>query len=123
MNSSPERSLLAKFMANAGFNVNPECAPVASQPSPQQIADGTRFLAHELRGTAHYVPDITALTRGPARVVVGIGAASGDLLTYRTSLALAERLGTTPVEFPGDHGGFLGHPSKFADVLRKAFAG
>jgi pimeloyl-ACP methyl ester carboxylesterase len=114
---------MGKFMANAGFDVNPKGAPVAPQPSPQQLADGTRFLAHELRSTAHYVPDITALTRGPARVVVGIGAASGGLVTYRTSLALADRLGTAPVEFPGDHGGFLGHPSKFAHVLRKVFAG
>jgi pimeloyl-ACP methyl ester carboxylesterase len=114
---------MGKFMANVGFDMTPEGAPVASQPSPQQIADGTRFLAHELRGTAHYVPDIAALTGGPARVVVGIGAASGGLLTYRTSVALADRLGTTPVEFPGDHGGFLRHPGKFAEVVRKVFAG
>jgi pimeloyl-ACP methyl ester carboxylesterase len=110
---------MGKFMANAGFDVNPEGAPVVSEPSPQQIAHGTRFLAHELRGTAGYLPDIAALTRGPARVVVGIGAASGGLLTYRTSIALAEQLGTTPVEFPGDHGGFIGQPAEFAETLRR----
>lgn len=114
---------MGKFMVNAGFDVNSEGAPAGSQPSPQQIADATRFLTHELRGTAHFVPDMPALTRGPARVVIGIGADSGGLLTYRTSRALADRLGTTPVEFPGNHGGFLEHPSKFADVLRKVFAG
>ena len=109
---------MAKFMANAGFDVNPEGAPVVSEPSPQQIAHGTRFLAHELRGTASYLPDIAALARGPARVVVGIGAASGNLLTYRTSMALAEQLGTPPIEFPGDHGGFIGEPEEFAKKLR-----
>ena len=113
---------MAKFMANAGFDVNPEGAPVVSEPSPQQIAHGTRFLAHELRGTARYLPDIAALTRGPARVVVGLGAASGGLLTYRTSVALAERLGTPPVEFPGDHGGFIGQPVEFAKTLRRVLA-
>jgi pimeloyl-ACP methyl ester carboxylesterase len=113
---------MAKFMANAGFDVNPDGAPVASEPSPEQIAHGTRFLAHELRGTAQYLPDIAALTRGPARVVVGIGAASGGLLTYRTSLALADRLGSAPVEFPGDHGGFLGQPEQFAETLRRVLA-
>lgn len=113
---------MAKFMANAGFDVNPEGAPVVSEPSPQQIAHGTRFLAHELRGTASYVPDIAALTRGPARVVVGIGAASGGLLAYRTSLALAEQLGKSPVEFPGDHGGFIGQPGEFAKTLRSVLA-
>ena len=113
---------MAKFMANAGFDVKPEGAPVVSEPSPDQIAHGTRFLAHELRGTARYVPDIAALTRGPAKVVVGIGAASGGLLTYRTSVALADQLGTSPVEFPGDHGGFIGQPAEFAQTLRAVLA-
>jgi pimeloyl-ACP methyl ester carboxylesterase len=114
---------MAKFMTNVGFDVKPEGAPVMSEPSPQQIAQGARFLAHELRGTARYLPDIAALTRGPARVVVGIGAGSGRLLTYRTSVALAEQLGTEPVEFPGDHGGFIGQPTKFAATLRKVLTG
>ena len=113
---------MAKFMANAGFDVHPEGAPVVSEASSQQIAHGTRFLAHELRGTARYLPDIAALTRGPARVVVGIGAASGGLLTYRTSVALAEQLGIPPVEFPGDHGGFIGQPVEFAKTLRRVLA-
>lgn len=28
-------------------------------------------------------------------------------------------LGTRPVEFPGDHAGFLGDPTGFAEALRK----
>ena len=111
---------MARFMANAGFNANHEGAPVVSEPSPEQVAHGTRFIAHELRGTARYLPDIAALTRGPARVVVGIGAASGGLLTSRTSTALAERLGAPAVQFPGDHGGFIGQPTEFANTLRRA---
>ena len=113
---------MAMFMANVGFDVNPEGAPAVSEPSPQQIAHGTRFLAHELRGTAGYLPDIAALTRSRARVVVGIGAASGGLLTFRTSTALADQLGTPPVEFPGDHSGFIGQPEEFAKALREVLA-
>jgi pimeloyl-ACP methyl ester carboxylesterase len=113
---------MTKFMINAGFDVNAHAAPVTPEPSSQQLADGTRFITHELRGTAAYLPDIAALTRGPARVVVGIGAASGGLITHRTSVALAERLGGRPVEFPGDHGGFLSAPREFADVLRAALS-
>ena len=37
-------------------------------------------------------------------------------------MALCERLGSTPVEFPGDHGGFIGLPAEFADILRKVLA-
>ena len=36
---------------------------------------------------------------------------------------LAERLGSEPVEFPGDHGGFLGLPAEFAEVVEKVLAG
>ncbi|WP_046470454.1 alpha/beta fold hydrolase [Allosalinactinospora lopnorensis] len=110
-----------KFMANAGFGGDAEDAPAPppGEPSEQDLADGARFFAHELRGTVRYVPDTAALAAGPARVVVGIGAASSHLLTYRTSTALAALLGTPPVEFPGDHGGFLGQPKEFAEALRK----
>ncbi|GAA3543037.1 alpha/beta hydrolase [Nonomuraea rosea] len=119
----------AKFMANAGFEDGGEGAPTApptgppGEPSEQTLADGARFFAHELRGTTRYVPDVAALTAGPARVVVGIGAGSRSLVTYRTSEALAGLLGTEPVEFPGDHGGFIGHAAEFGEVLRKVLIG
>lgn len=119
---------MMKFMVNAGFGAgdpDAEGAPIpgpAPEPAPQQIANATRFILHELRGTARYQPDIAALREGPARVVVGIGAASEGLITYRTSMALAGLLGVTPVEFPGGHGGFMETPSEFADVLRATLA-
>jgi hypothetical protein len=52
--------------------------------------------------------------------VVGIGVDSGQLLTHRTSVALCELLGVAPMEFPGDHGGFMGAPKEFAETLRSA---
>jgi pimeloyl-ACP methyl ester carboxylesterase len=110
-----------KFMASAGFVMGDEgAAPPPGGFTEQDLANSARFFAHELRGTARYVPDIPALTAGGTRVVVGIGAKSGNLVTYKTSVALAERLGVTPVEFPGDHGGFVGQPKEFAEALRKA---
>lgn len=105
-----------RFMAGAGFDddVPP---PVQGEPSAQELADGAHFFAHEIRGTTRYLPDIAALTAGPGRVVVGIGADSDRLSTYPTSMALARLLGTPPVEFPGDHGGFIAQPEEFAEVL------
>jgi pimeloyl-ACP methyl ester carboxylesterase len=113
-----------KFMATAGFVGDDDGAPVPppGEPSLQDIANSARFFAHELRGTTRYLPDIAALKAGPARVVVGVGADSGNLSTYRTSAALADLLGSPTVEFPGDHGGFLGQPVEFAEVLRKVLA-
>jgi pimeloyl-ACP methyl ester carboxylesterase len=114
-----------KFMAIAGFDSSGEAAPAppSGPPSEQDLLDGARFLAHELRPTTRYQPDVSALKAGPARVVVGIGADSGALITDRTSRVLADLLGTPPVEFPGDHGGFIGQTAQFADTLGKVLAG
>jgi pimeloyl-ACP methyl ester carboxylesterase len=110
-----------KFMVNAGFDMsNPEGAemPTPPEPSEDERREAARFFNHELRPTTRYLPDIDALKTSSSRVVIGIGADSGRLLTYRTSVALCDLLGSTPVEFPGDHGGFLGAPDAFADTLR-----
>ncbi|MFE3249218.1 alpha/beta fold hydrolase [Streptomyces sp. NPDC059209] len=116
----------AKFMAFAGLDAGTESGAPAeppAEPSPQDMADGARFLGHELRGTARYLPDIEALKAGPARVVIGVGATSGPLVTYRTSAELAALLASAPAEFPGGHGGFVETPGEFAEVLRKVLAG
>jgi pimeloyl-ACP methyl ester carboxylesterase len=113
-----------KFLANAGFDMtDPDSGAPMPEPSPdeqaKQLADMTRFFDHEMRDTIAYRPDIAALTNGSSRVLIGIGADSRQLLTYRTSIALCEQLGSVPVEFPGDHGGFIGAPGEFADRLRE----
>jgi hypothetical protein len=101
--------------------VRPRARPGSRRSATSPTAPS--FFLHELRGTTRYVPDVAALAAGPARVLVGVGAASGRLLTCRTSAVLAELLGTPPVEFPGDHGGFLERPAECADVLRKVLTG
>jgi len=124
-----------KFMQNAGFDSantsagasgseddGHEAQPQPGEPSAQDISDSTRFFAHELRGTTRYLPDVAALTDERTRVIVGIGADSGQLVTYRTSTALADLIGATTVEFPGDHGGFLGRPGEFAGVLDRVLS-
>jgi pimeloyl-ACP methyl ester carboxylesterase len=111
-----------QFMMTAGFDMSAPAdgAPVEAPPEPteQDIREAARFFNHELRPTTRYLPNVDALKNGPSRVVIGVGADSGRLLTYGTSVALCELLGSTPVEFPGDHGGFLGAPTEFADTLR-----
>jgi pimeloyl-ACP methyl ester carboxylesterase len=111
------------FMHNAGFDVSAgDAPPGAAEPSEDDVRQAARFFEIDLRPTTRYVPDIDALKNGPTRVVVGIGVDSGQLLTYRTSVALCELLGTAPVEFPGDHGGFMGAPKEFADVLHRVLS-
>jgi hypothetical protein len=110
-------------MAHAGLG-NP-AAPDADaprwEPSPGQLArmhaTTDMFLAHLLRPTTSYQPDIAALQAAPTRIVVGVGTTSTGQLANRTAMALATQLGTRVAEFPGDHGGFLAFPEQFSRLL------
>ena len=73
-----------------------------------------------------FEPDIPALAAASTRVVIAAGAESGGGLARRSAEAIADRLGTPPAYFPGDHGGFfggeygqIGKPDEFAAKLRE----
>ena len=113
---------MQKFMAHAGFG-NPaqgESAP-RWQPSPEQIARMRaatgHFLAHLIRPTTAYVPDIAALQAAPVRIVIVVETTSTGQLAHRTAAALAGQLGIPVVDFPGDHGGFAAVPEQFGRLL------
>ena len=114
---------MRKFMVLAGLGNAAEQGGAGPgwQPTPEQIArmraSTELFLAHMIRPTALYQPDIDALRATSVRIIVGAGATSKGQLPNRTAGALANQLGTTVVEFPGDHGGFLPLSAPFARVL------
>ena len=95
--------------------------------------DGSRedpLLRQSIIGTPSYEPDFDALRAAPTRIVVGVGEESDGEFAHRGGEAVAERLGLTPVVFPGGHGGFLGNeygqpgkPDAFAAKLREVLAG
>ncbi|TFV55026.1 alpha/beta hydrolase [Geodermatophilus sp. DF01-2] len=110
------------------------------QPGPDPAAfglpvgdDGSRddvLLAQNLVSCTHHEYDLDALRRASTRVVAAVGEGSAGQLAHRGGLALAERLGTTAVVFPGDHGSFLdsdyGPPADVDEVaarLREVLAG
>jgi pimeloyl-ACP methyl ester carboxylesterase len=77
-----------------------------------------------------YRPDVAAVTAAPTRVVIAVGEESQNLLTGRTSVAVAAALGQEAVVFPGGHGGFMGgefgyqgQPDAFAKRLREVLDG
>ena len=114
---------MQKFMAHAGLGEAPGQEADAPRwvPSPEQMArmraTTEQFLAHLIRPTTHYRPDIEALRAAPARIVVAVGATSKGQLANRSAVALADQLGTPVVEFPGDHGGFVALPEQCGRVL------
>jgi pimeloyl-ACP methyl ester carboxylesterase len=81
-------------------------------------ADDQVFFLRMLQPFTRYVPDTDALRALPARIAVGVGATSGDEIAKRSAIALAGRLGTPAVEFPGHHGGFMDDPEGFAAAVR-----
>jgi clorobiocin biosynthesis protein CloN7 len=114
---------MQKFLAHAGLGAGAgqEADAPRWEPSPEQLArmraTTDQFLAHLLRPTTRYRPDIEALRTASTRIVVAGGATSKGQLANRTAVALADRLGTTVVDFPGDHGGFLAFPEQFGRGL------
>jgi clorobiocin/coumermycin A biosynthesis protein CloN7/CouN7 len=115
---------MVKFMAHAGLGGGepgpqadaPRWAPSAEQMARMRAATEV-FLAHLIRPTTRYRPDIEALQAASTRIVVAAGATSTGQLANRSAAALAERLGTPVIEFPGDHGGFMAWPEPFGRVL------
>jgi pimeloyl-ACP methyl ester carboxylesterase len=108
-------------------------APPMPDPSqlPPEMAEGMArmqanseaFLAHLLSAAIGHVPDIAALRAASPRIAVGAGEASAGQMPHLAALALAERLGITPVSFPGDHQGFATHPGPFAETVHQALRG
>jgi pimeloyl-ACP methyl ester carboxylesterase len=112
---------MAKFMAHAGLDLGQEPGAPRWEPPPEQLAamraTTDTFLAHLIRPTTHYRPDLEALRAAPTRIVVAAGATSKGQLAHRCAVTLAGRLGTPVVEFPGDHGGFVTQPDQCGQVL------
>jgi pimeloyl-ACP methyl ester carboxylesterase len=90
--------------------------PVASE---KQQADDELFFLRMLKPFTRYQPPVEVLRWGGPRVIVAVGATSGDEIARRSAEALADRLGTPPVVFPGDHGGFMADPAAFAGTVRE----
>jgi pimeloyl-ACP methyl ester carboxylesterase len=130
---------MAKFIAVISLE-GPIPADYADQPAPDPAAfglpagdDGSRndpLLGLNMPSCPAYEHDFDALRAVPTRVVIGVGEESAQMAAGRAGTAVAARLGTPPVTFPGGHGGFLGgeygdpgKPDEFAATLRSVLGG
>jgi pimeloyl-ACP methyl ester carboxylesterase len=126
---------MAQFIAIVSHK-GPFTAEVNAQPAPDPAMfglpatdDGSRtdpLLGQTIVPSTHYEPDFGALGSASTRIVLAAGEESEGQMASRGAFAVAERLGTRPVSFPGDHGGFLGgeygqtgEPDAFAATLRE----
>lgn len=129
---------MAKFIALVSHE-GPFTSAYLERPAPDPAMfglptqdDGSRddpLVGQNMISVSHFMPDFDALRAASTRVVLGVGAQSSRVMTGRAAFEVAERLGTTPVTFPGGHGGFTadggqgGDPAGFAAVLRRVLAG
>jgi pimeloyl-ACP methyl ester carboxylesterase len=130
---------MAKFIALVSQE-GPIPAGFADQPGPDPASfglpaedDGSRddpLLGLNMLSTPSYRIDAEALRAAPTRIVIGVGVQSAAMMTGRAAVAVAARLGTAPVTFPGGHDGFIGgeygrmgEPDAFAATLRQVLAG
>jgi len=130
---------MAKFIALVSYP-GPIPAGFADQPGPDPATfglptedDGSRddaLLRLNMPSCPAYRPEFDALRAAPTRVVIGVGAQSAGMLAGRAGIAVAERLGSAPVTFPGGHDGFvggeyggMGEPDAFATTLRQVLTG
>ena len=130
---------MARFIALVSYE-GPIPAGFADQPGPDPASfglpaedDGSRddpLLALNMLSTPGYRHDFDALRAAPTRIVIGVGEQSAKMIAGRAGTAVAKRLGTAPVTFPGGHDGFLGgeyggmgKPDDFAATLRTVLAG
>ena len=115
-----------RFFAFAGLEVPPEgggdAGAAPPPPTDEMEATSERFFGHGLLPITLYEPDVAALRAAPGRVVVAGGTTSRGEFAQRTAAALAERLGTPLVDFPGGHVGFASDAEAFAAVLRRTLA-
>ena len=129
---------MAKFM-QVVMHQGPFTREAVAAPAPDPAMfglptedDGTRsdlMLGHSVRWLTSYEPDFEAIKAAPTRLVIAVGDGSHGELAQRGAEAVAERLGTKPVMFPSNHGGFLGdeygqpgQPDAFAAKLREVLA-
>jgi pimeloyl-ACP methyl ester carboxylesterase len=129
---------MGKFIALTSHE-GPVPMDFADRPAPDPAMfglptqdDGSRndpLVGQNMISCTHYQPDFDALRAASTRIVVAVGADSGQALAGRAATAVAEKLGTTAVTFPGGHGGFLGgeygqtdQPDAFAAKLREVLA-
>jgi pimeloyl-ACP methyl ester carboxylesterase len=129
---------MAKFIAAVSYEGQfPADYADGPDPDPSMFGlptedDGNRtdaLLGQNIISCTHYEPDFDALRAASTRIVVGAGATSVGTMANRGAVAVAERLGLTPVTFPGNHGGFLGNeygmpgePEAFAAKLREVLS-
>jgi pimeloyl-ACP methyl ester carboxylesterase len=105
-----------------GASGDGETADTAGPPEVLEMmsrmaANTEFFLGYEVESFGEHPTDVSALSAAGTRILLAAGEESAGQPPHRAALALADRLGSTPVIVPGGHGGFASHAEGFAVAL------
>jgi len=92
---------------------------VLPQTSAQRVPNLEFFHKYDAPAAHKYRLDIAGLKKTSTRIVPAGGQTSREFWAHRSAEALADKLGTEFVEFPGGHNGHILHPRAFAEKLRE----
>jgi pimeloyl-ACP methyl ester carboxylesterase len=122
---------MAKFIALVSVD-GPLPSDYADRPAPDPAMfglptqdDGSRddpLVGQNIVTCNAYEHDFDALRAASTRIVIGVGEESGTNLAGRAAIAVADRLGKSPVVFPGGHDGFSGGEYGYPAAKPEAFA-
>lgn len=103
----------------------PPAPDASAAPASERLANLGRFLLDDMPVMTHYRPDYSRLRASAVPLVLAYGRDGLDLegpgqpvFTVRTAQAVARRLGTEAVAFPGNHILEITDPAAFTEALR-----
>jgi len=108
-----------------GHEINIEIPEPVDQEQRDHFINNAIFLfEREFPMVDRYQLDFTALGSASARsrIVIAGGASNHEDEAYWSAVAVAERLGTRLVEFPGRHVGYVTNPAAFAQCLHEVLS-
>lgn len=114
---------LRQYAALSGMNYQ-DREPGVEFPevSREGAANADALFKYTFLAVRRYRLDFAALSAAPTLIVLAGGSAGRESVTYRCAVAVAEHLGTTVVEFPSHHAGYMTHPQAFAQRLREVLS-
>jgi pimeloyl-ACP methyl ester carboxylesterase len=115
-------SAMQQFMAQIGVTYD-DREPDADLPEQgERPIENTMFLLkREFAMYDRYRFDFAALKSASTqtRIVIAAGQSGREYVGYQNAVAMADKLGTTVMEFPGHHVGYISHPRAFAARLQE----
>ena len=94
-----------------------ELEPGVEFPRSRAVPDADALFAYTFLPVSRYRLDVNALKAAKTRVVVAGGIRGREYICYQYAAEIANRLGTTLIEFPSHHAGYVSHPRAFAVQL------